>query len=133
MTWGTAAGHAHKLCPKKSDFLSPNIKANQSQELLSSPLGHALAAFGQHLLILDVIKNDLCIIEVRQAFGVFVEYMSMDISSAQPLKESICKLINEKRFNNEDLIIVLAGSFGVKQGASYIEISTAGIFKEKRV
>ena len=67
-----AEGHEHKLCPKKSDFLSPNIKANQSQELLSSPLGHALAAFGQHLLVLDVIKNDLCIIGVRQALRVWV-------------------------------------------------------------
>ena len=39
--------------------------------------------------------------------------------------------MDEKCFNDDDLIIVLAGSFGVKQGASYIEISTAGNFKEK--
>ena len=65
------------------------------------------------------------------SFGVFADYMPMDISCAQPLKDSICRLITETKFKNEDLIIILAGSFGVKHGASYIEISTAGNFKEK--
>ena len=32
---------------------------------------------------------------------------------------------------DEDLIVVLAGSFGPSQGASYIEISSAGNFKKK--
>ena len=34
-------------------------------------------------------------------------------------------------YEDDDLIIVLAGSFGVEQGASFIEISTAGNMKQK--
>ncbi|MBU1344982.1 MAG: pyruvate kinase [Proteobacteria bacterium] len=71
--------------------------------------------------------------QLSLSFGVFSDYIPMDITTAQPLKKSICRLMDEKRFKDEDLIIVLAGSFGVKQGASYIEISTAGNFKEKCV
>ncbi len=69
--------------------------------------------------------------QLSLSFGVFADYIPMDLTSAQPLKESICRLLAEKRFKDEDLIIVLAGSFGADLGASYIEISPAGILKKK--
>jgi len=55
----------------------------------------------------------------------------MDITTSEPLKKAICRLIDEKHFDDDALIIVLAGSFGAKHGASYIEISTATTLKEK--
>jgi len=61
------------------------------------------------------------------------DYVLKDITTFEPLKNSICRLINDKHFEDDDLIIVLAGSFGDKQGASYIEISTAGNLKQKCV
>jgi len=69
--------------------------------------------------------------QLSLSFGVFADHISMQMDTAEPLRQSICRLINDRSFNDEDLIIVLAGNFGVKQGASYIEISTAGNFKEK--
>ncbi len=65
------------------------------------------------------------------SYGVFADYIPMALTVAQPLKDAICRLIDEKRFRDEDLIIILAGNFGVKHGASYIEISTAGTFRTK--
>jgi pyruvate kinase len=47
------------------------------------------------------------------------------------LRKKIYRLINEINFNDDDLIIVLAGSFGVEHGASYIEISSVKKFREK--
>ncbi|OGR15052.1 MAG: pyruvate kinase [Desulfobacula sp. GWF2_41_7] len=90
-----------------------------------------LAAYRGDNPIFAQIYDKRVVRRLSLSFGVFADYLPMDITSARPLKESICRLINEKRFKDEDLIIVLAGSFGVKHGASYIEISTAGIFKEK--
>lgn len=69
--------------------------------------------------------------QLSLAYGVYAEYIPMNITTSEPLKQSICRLIGEKLFDDDDLIIVLAGSFGPKQGASYIEISTAGNLKEK--
>jgi len=69
--------------------------------------------------------------QLSLSFGVFADHIPMDISSSDSLQQSICRLIDDKQFKEETLIIVLAGSFGIKQGTSYIEINTAGNFKEK--
>lgn len=90
-----------------------------------------LAAYRGDNPIYALIYDKRVVRQLSLSFGVFAEYIPITISSSQPLRESICRLIDENRFKDEDLIIVLAGSFGVKHGASYIEISTAGIFKEK--
>lgn len=67
------------------------------------------------------------------SFGVFAEYSPMDLTSPRPLRKKIYRLINEINFNDDDLIIILAGSFGVEHGASYIEISSVEKFREKCV
>lgn len=69
--------------------------------------------------------------QLSLSYGVYAEYVMMDVTSSEPLKRSICRLVEERRFEDNDLIIVLAGSFGSHQGASYIEISTAKNLKEK--
>ncbi|MCD4675168.1 MAG: pyruvate kinase [Desulfobacula sp.] len=69
--------------------------------------------------------------QLSLSFGVFADNIPMDITSTELLNQSICRLLDEKQFKEDDLIIVLAGSFDIKQGASYIEISTAGNFKAK--
>jgi pyruvate kinase len=65
------------------------------------------------------------------SYGVYADYISMDLGSGAPLQSSICRLIAENLFHDDDLIVILAGSFGSRQGASYIEISSAGNFKLK--
>lgn len=69
--------------------------------------------------------------QMSLTYGVYGEYIPMNITTSEPLRQSICRLIDERHFEDEDLIIVLAGSFGPKQGASYIEVSTAGNLKTK--
>ena len=65
------------------------------------------------------------------SYGVYAEHIPMDLGHSAPLQESICRLIAENRFHDDDLIVILAGSFGPGQGASYIEISSAANFKSK--
>jgi pyruvate kinase len=69
--------------------------------------------------------------QLSLSYGVYADFIPLDINPAESLRKSICRLIEEKLFADDDLIIVLAGSFGVQQGASYIEISTAKNLKEK--
>jgi pyruvate kinase len=64
--------------------------------------------------------------QLSLSFGVHADYMLPEVSPVLPLRKAICRLIDNNRFKPDDLIIVLAGHFGAKQGASYIEISTAG-------
>lgn len=65
------------------------------------------------------------------SYGVYADFIPMDLGGDSPLQVSICRLIGENRFKDDDLIVILAGSFGPGKGASYIEISSAAHFKLK--
>jgi len=67
------------------------------------------------------------------SYGVFADYLDADLTTTEPLKRAMCRLIDEKQFADDDLIIVLAGSFGAASGASYIEIAHAAMLKGKCV
>jgi pyruvate kinase len=71
--------------------------------------------------------------QLALSYGVFADYTPLNVNSTEPLRESICRLVGDNHFADEDLIIVLAGSFGAQSGASYIEIATAGKLKDKCV
>ena len=60
------------------------------------------------------------------SFGVFPDFIERRDFNTDPIQKAIQRLVDEGKFDSEDLITVLAGHFGCEHGASYIEISTAG-------
>ncbi len=60
--------------------------------------------------------------EVAIFYGVIGNYMTERERTEEFLSESHKILMENKKFNEKDLIVVLAGNFGKKQGASFIEI-----------
>jgi len=107
-----------------------NTKAIVADSLTGESI-RALAAYRGDNPIYAQVYDKRVMRQLSLSFGVFADYISMDITSQDSLNKSICRLIDDKQFKREDLIIVLAGHFGIKQGASYIEISTAENFKKK--
>ncbi|MBC2704481.1 pyruvate kinase [Desulfobacula sp.] len=91
----------------------------------------ALSAYRGDNPIYAQVYNKRLMRQLSLSFGVFADHILMDITNTEPLKQSICRLLDDKQFKEDDLIIVLAGSFDIEQGTSYIEISTAGNFKKK--
>ena len=91
----------------------------------------ALAAYRGDNPIYAQVYDQKVMRQLSLSFGVEADYIPMDITSTRLLKNSICRLIEEKESQDYSLIIVLAGSFGPTHGASYIEISTAGTLKKK--
>ena len=91
----------------------------------------ALAAYRCDSPIYAQVYEKHVMRQLSLSFGVFADYIPLDVTTAASLKPSIIKLLDRKLIKPEDLIIVLAGSFGVKQGASYIEISTVLNFKDQ--
>ncbi len=71
--------------------------------------------------------------QLSLSYGVTADYIPMNAGSMESLKQSICRLLEEKKLADDSLIIILAGSFGPVHGASFIEIASAGTFKEKCV
>ncbi|MEE4137174.1 MAG: pyruvate kinase [Desulforhopalus sp.] len=93
----------------------------------------ALAAYRGNNTIFAQVYDQRVMRQLSLSYGVYADYVPLDVNSAEPLKLSICRLIGDSRFADEDLIIVLAGSFGPQMGASYIEIAKAGNLKDKCV
>ncbi len=93
----------------------------------------ALSAYRGGNTIYAQIYNKQVMRQLSLSYGVYAHYTLLDITSSEPLSQSICRLISDKYFSDDDLIIVLAGSFGAKHGASYIEVSSAKNLKEKCV
>ncbi|TKB08126.1 pyruvate kinase [Desulforhopalus sp. IMCC35007] len=89
----------------------------------------ALAAYRGPNVIYAQVYDKRVARQLSLSYGVHAEYQPLDLTKAQPLRSSICRLISENRFKDNDLIVVLAGSFGIAEGASYIEISSAGNFR----
>lgn len=90
----------------------------------------ALAAYRGANIIYAQVYDKRVARQLSLSYGVYAEYIPMDLTVNQPLKMSVCRLIGEDRFKDNDLIVILAGSFGPKQGASYIEISSAANFRQ---
>jgi pyruvate kinase len=91
----------------------------------------ALSAYRSSNVIYAQIYDRRVMRQLSLSYGVYADYIMMDITHSEPLRKSICRLIDDHKFNDEDLIIILAGRFGIAHGASYIEISTAANLKSK--
>ncbi|MCF8370109.1 MAG: pyruvate kinase [Bacteroidales bacterium] len=60
--------------------------------------------------------------ELALTYGAFPRYMDKLPTSHEFLHESLRKLLVENKISKKDLVVVLAGNFGVYHGASYIEV-----------
>lgn len=89
----------------------------------------ALAAYRGLNVIYALVYDRRVARQLSLSYGVHAEYQPMDLTEIDPLKGSICRMISQNRFKDKDLIVVLAGSFGLAQGTSYIEISSAENFR----
>ncbi|MFO8047474.1 MAG: pyruvate kinase [Desulfosudaceae bacterium] len=91
----------------------------------------ALSAYRGGNIIYAQVYDKRVMRHLSLSHGVYANYLPMDGNSTETLKQAICRMVDERQFADDDLIIVLAGSFGAGLGASYIEIAVAGEMKKK--
>ena len=93
----------------------------------------ALAAYRGDNPIFAQVYSERVMRMLSLSFGVIADHIPLEVTptSAEPIRQAICRLLDEKKFKDDHLIIVLAGNFGPKHGASFIEIATAASFKAK--
>ncbi len=88
----------------------------------------ALAAYRGDSPIFAQVYDKKVMRMLSLSFGVFSEYIPLGASPRESVRGSICRLIEDQNFKDDDRIIVLSGSFGPELGASFIEISNAKNF-----
>ncbi|PIE63449.1 MAG: pyruvate kinase [Desulfobacter postgatei] len=91
----------------------------------------ALAAYRGDSPIFAQVYDKKVMRMLSLSFGVFPEYIPLGACPKESVTASICRLIKDHNFNDDDLIIVLSGSFGPELGASFIEISHAKNFSDQ--
>ncbi|MEA2059977.1 MAG: pyruvate kinase [Thermodesulfobacteriota bacterium] len=93
----------------------------------------AIAAYRGDNTIFAQVYDRRVMRELALSYGVRADFIKPLKNSAQPIRQSIQRLVHDRVFSKGDLITVLAGNFGEEHGASYIEISSAGSFEKVKV
>jgi pyruvate kinase len=61
--------------------------------------------------------------QLALSFGVLASYMELSDSRDSFLNDAISRLVEDKKISLEDMVIVIGGSFGRGNGASFMEVS----------
>jgi pyruvate kinase len=62
--------------------------------------------------------------ELALTYGVYPQFMERKTSSHEFLHESLNQLLLKSKLDKKDLVVIIAGNFGLHHGASYIEAGT---------
>jgi pyruvate kinase len=106
-----------------------SLRLNTKAILADSMTGRSireLAAYRGDNPIFAQVYNKKIMRELALSYGVYATHLTRDNNLLFPFERVVLTLLKEKRFFTGDLVTVLAGHFGAKHGASYIEIAEAG-------
>ena len=98
---------------------------------LSGMVIRAIAAYRGSNPIYAQVYDKRVMRELALSYGVKADFIKREKDPAIPIRKAISRLMKGKYLSPDDLITVLAGHFGAKHGASYIEISTAESLMDK--
>ena len=84
-----------------------------------------LSAFRGRKPVYAMCYDKRLVRQLALSYGVLPQYMEKINSSTEFIKKSINSLLDKKLLRDDDLVVIVAGNFGQKHGASFMEISTA--------
>lgn len=90
----------------------------------SGRTGRYMSAFRGNLPVFAKCYNNRVVRELALSYGIYSEYFSPRPSRDEFIRDAATIVSNKGKFKPEDLIIVVGGSFGKGNGASFMEIST---------
>jgi pyruvate kinase len=92
-------------------------------DTLSGRTGRYLAAFRGQVPIYVMCYNSTVMRQLALSYGLMAIYMEPRDSRDSFLSEAISQLVSKDKIKPEDTVIVIGGSFGPTNGASFMEIS----------
>lgn len=94
-------------------------------DTMSGRTGRYLSAFRGNVPIYSMCYNQTVMRQLALSFGVMADFMKPRESRDSFLFEAISYLIEKEKICGEDMVLVIGGSFGPTEGASFMEISQA--------
>lgn len=92
-------------------------------DTLSGRTGRYLAAFRGMKPVYALCYRKHVMREMALSYGVYADYAEPSIAHDHFIYTMVTTLVGDKRIANEDLVVVVGGSFGAAKGASFMEIS----------
>jgi pyruvate kinase len=83
-----------------------------------------LSSYRGDKLIFAYCYDEIVAKQLALSRGVYALYVHKNKDRDEFIKTSIKYLLQKKKMNKTDLILILAGSFGPSQGASFVEIAS---------
>ncbi|KAF5082502.1 Pyruvate kinase [anaerobic digester metagenome] len=92
---------------------------------LTGRTGRYLAAFRGKIPVYAMCYRENVMRELALSYGVLAEYMEPRDSRDGFLSHTITHMVSQGRITLDDMVLVIGGSFGPSNGASFMEISKA--------
>lgn len=94
-------------------------------DTLSGRTARYLAAFRGRVPVFAMCYDQKVERTLTLSYGIEPMYMELHASHDHFVHESVSRLLEQGEFAPDDLILIIAGSFGASNGASFMEISQA--------
>jgi len=92
-------------------------------DTLSGRTGRYISAFRGKYPVYAICYKKSIMRQMALSYGVKAEYMPNHSSRTMFLRTAMDKFLDKNEFSPDDLIIVVGGSFGASNGASFMEIA----------
>jgi pyruvate kinase len=89
----------------------------------SGRTGRYLSAFRGKVPVFAMCYNKTVMRQLALSYGILANYMELIDSRDSFLSDAISRLVDSEKINQNDMVIVIGGSFGPGNGASFMEIS----------
>ncbi|MFP4060546.1 MAG: pyruvate kinase, partial [Bacteroidales bacterium] len=83
-----------------------------------------MAAYRGRKPILAMCYDKRIARELALSFGVYPDYVEPTKNSWKSVIKGLKRYLDKKKLKEQDLVVVVAGNFGISHGASFVEIST---------
>jgi pyruvate kinase len=83
-----------------------------------------LSAYRGKNVIFALCYDEKVMRELALSYGVYPRFAKSQKTTREFIRELVVPMLEKAQFKKDDLIIVVAGSFGPSHGASFLEIST---------
>ncbi len=104
-----------------------SVKLDAKAIIADTTLGHTIrnmAGFRGNKPIYARCYDKKVMRQLALSYGVYPQYLIKDEKEPEMIEETLIHLVRENILNKEDMVVVVAGNFGSKHGASFIEISS---------
>lgn len=92
-------------------------------DTLTGRTGRYLASFRGNVPVYAVCYSTRVMRELALSYGVEADFGKALDSRDEFVKQSLCSLMDKHYFTDEDLVLIIGGSFGPTRGVSFMEIS----------